>query len=84
MVSRSCSCSKLSSHSFCASDSSSSESGSRMLLEMDGTDSTSSSSLSDECDMSEMTNDSEVVPSIMDMTDGHGQEYVGRPWAARR
>lgn len=67
MVSKSCSCSKLSSHSFCASEPSSSESGSRMLLEMDGTDSTSS--LSDECDISEMTNDSEVVPSVMDMID---------------
>ena len=59
MVSKSCSCSKLSSHSFCASEYSGSES--RMLLEMEGRESTSSLS---EAGASGMTKDSDELVMV--------------------
>jgi hypothetical protein len=67
MVSISWSCSKLASHSFCASDSASS-SESRMPLEMEGRDSTSS--FSEEAAPSDSINDSE--PRYCDMTSSIG------------
>jgi hypothetical protein len=65
MLSRSCSCSKLASHSFCASDKSASESESRMLLEIDGRESTSSLS---EGAMSGMMKDPDELVMV-DMSD---------------
>ena len=58
MVSRSCSCSKLASHSLCASDSSGSES--RMLLEIDGNESTSSSRSEEDCGAEGSTKDDDT------------------------
>lgn len=72
MVSRSCSCSRLASHSFCASDGSASESESRMLLEMEGSESTSSSRSEEEAAVSGMTKDEEMEALVMldeDMSD---------------
>lgn len=67
MVSSNCSCSRLASHSRCASDESASDE-SRMLLEMDGSESTSSSSWSGDSARSATTNDSvELVMADDDM-----------------
>lgn len=65
MVSRSCSCSRLASHSRCASDKSVSESESRMLLEMEGSESISSSRSEEERDTSGIMKEEDADGLVM-------------------